>query len=53
MNTTVQEKVEIARIIVAAIEKHARGGVEALARGIIAELHKAGYEILPTKTAQP
>ena len=39
METTVQEKVEIARIIVAAIEKHARGKVEALARGIIAGLH--------------
>jgi hypothetical protein len=33
------------RVIVAAIEKHARGDVEALARGIIEELHAAGLEI--------
>jgi hypothetical protein len=33
------------RVIVAAIEKHARGDVEALARGIIEELRAAGLEI--------
>jgi hypothetical protein len=36
---------ESERVIVAAIEKHARGDVEALARGIIAELRAAGLEI--------
>ena len=40
-----QEKSEIERIIVAAIEKHARGDVEALARGIIEELRAAGLTI--------
>jgi hypothetical protein len=34
--------------IVAAIEKHARGDVEALARGIIEELRVAGLEIRRT-----
>jgi len=42
---TLREKIEIKRVIVAAIEKHARGDVEALARGIIEELDLAGYEI--------
>jgi hypothetical protein len=32
----------------AAIEKHARGDVEALARGIIEELREAGLEIRRT-----
>ena len=36
---------ESERVIVAAIEKHARGDVEALARGIIEELRAAGLEI--------
>jgi hypothetical protein len=36
---------ESERVIVAAIEKHARGDVEALARGIIEELRDAGLEI--------
>ena len=40
-----REESEIERIIVAAIEKHARGDVEALARGIIEELRAAGLEI--------
>ena len=35
------EESEIERVIVAAIEKHARGDVEALARGIIEELRDA------------
>jgi hypothetical protein len=39
------EESEIERVIVAAIEKHARGDVEALARGIIVELRAAGLEI--------
>ena len=33
---------ESERVVVAAIEKHARGGVEALARGITEELRSAG-----------
>jgi hypothetical protein len=40
-----REESEIERIIVAAIEKHARGDVEALACGIIEELRAAGLEI--------
>jgi hypothetical protein len=32
-------------IVVAAIEKHARGDVDALSRGIIDELRAAGLEI--------
>jgi hypothetical protein len=36
-----QEESEIERIIVTAIEKHATGDVEALARGIIEELRGA------------
>ena len=36
---------ESERVIVAAIEKHARGDVEALACGIIEELRAAGLEI--------
>jgi hypothetical protein len=43
-----REESEIERIIVAAIEKHARGNVEALARGIIEELRAAGLEIRRT-----
>jgi hypothetical protein len=43
--TDPREESEIERIIVAAIEKHARGNVEALARGIIEELRAAGLEI--------
>ena len=39
------EESEIERIIVAAIEKHVRGDVAALARGIIEELRAAGLEI--------
>ena len=35
------------RVVVAAIEKHARGDVEVLARGIIDELHRVGLEIRP------
>ena len=41
---------ESERVIVAAIEKHARGDVEALARGIIEELRVAGLEIRCTDT---
>ena len=40
-----QEESEIEHIIVAAIEKHARGDVDALVRGIIEELRAAGLEI--------
>jgi hypothetical protein len=42
---TLREELEIIGIVVAAIEKHARGDVEALARGIIEELRAAGPEI--------
>jgi hypothetical protein len=38
-------RAESERVIVAAIEKHARGDVAALARGIIEELRAAGLEI--------
>jgi hypothetical protein len=34
------------RIVAAAIEKHARGDVAKLARGIITELRQAGFEIV-------
>jgi hypothetical protein len=44
---------ESERVIVAAIEKHARGDVEALARGIIEELRAAGLEIRRTDAAIP
>ena len=45
----VMERIEESeRVIVAAIEKHARGDVEALARGIIEELRDAGLEIRRT-----
>ena len=42
---TLREELEIMGVIIAAIEKHARGDVEALARGIIEELRAAGLEI--------
>jgi hypothetical protein len=45
-----REESEIERIIVAAIEKHARGDVAALARGIIEELRAAGLEIRRSDT---
>jgi hypothetical protein len=41
------ESERIHLIIVAAIEKHARGDVENLARGIVAELCRAGLVIRP------
>jgi hypothetical protein len=46
-----EDESEIHLIIVAAIEKHARGDVETLARGIIAELRRAGLVIRPAKDA--
>jgi hypothetical protein len=39
------EKVEIERVIVKAIERHARGNPEALARLLVAELRRAGFAI--------
>jgi hypothetical protein len=42
------EESEIESVIVAAIEKHARSDVEALALGIIEELPAAGLEIRRT-----
>ena len=43
--TEPREQTEIESVIVAAIEKHARGDVLALARGILVELYRAGFEI--------
>jgi hypothetical protein len=40
-----QDGSEIMAVIIAAIEKHARGDVERLARGIMVELFRAGFEI--------
>ena len=45
---TLRDELEILRILIAAIEKHARGDVAALARGIIEELRAAGMEIRRT-----
>jgi hypothetical protein len=42
-----RDESEIERVIVGAIEKHARGDVELLARGIMLELYRAGFEIRP------
>ncbi len=39
------DEVEIERVIAAAIYRHDRGDVEAAARGIIAHLREAGFEI--------
>jgi hypothetical protein len=39
------EESEIERVIVKAIERHARGNPEALARPLVAELRRAGFEI--------
>jgi hypothetical protein len=35
------------RLVAAAIEKHTLGNVEKLALGIISELRRAGFEIIP------
>ena len=50
---TLREELEIMDVIIAAIEKHARGDVEALARGIIEELRAAGLEIHPAHRRDP
>ena len=42
---TLREELEIMGVVIAAIEKHARGDVETLARGILEELRAAGLEI--------
>ena len=47
-----QKESEIEGVIVAAIEKHARGDVKALAQGIIEELRAAGFEIRRTPVAK-
>jgi hypothetical protein len=39
------DEVEIERIIAVALNRHARGDVEALTRGVIADLRDAGFEI--------
>ena len=41
-----RDELEIIRLLVAAVEKHARGDVAKLAAGILAELRKAGFEIV-------
>jgi hypothetical protein len=41
-----QGESEIVAVIVAAIEKHARGDVAKLAIGIITDLRQAGFEIV-------
>jgi hypothetical protein len=41
-----RDELEIIRLVAAAIEKHARGDVAKLATGIIAELRRAGFEIV-------
>jgi hypothetical protein len=43
--TEPRDEVEIERVIVKAIERHARGNPEALARLLVAELRRAGFEI--------
>jgi hypothetical protein len=40
-----KEESEVERVIVKAIERHARGNAEALARLLVAELRRAGFEI--------
>jgi hypothetical protein len=40
-----RDEVEIERVIAVAIYRHARGDVEALAGGILADLREAGFEI--------
>jgi hypothetical protein len=40
-----QEESEVERVIVAAIYRHARGNVIYLARAIVADLRKGGFEI--------
>ena len=41
------ETLEIARVILRAIERYARGNPPALARDIIAALRRAGFVIVP------
>ena len=43
---SIRHELEIIRLVVAGIEKHARGDVAKLATGIIAELRRAGFEIV-------
>jgi len=40
-----RDELEIERVIVAAIYRHARGNVIYLARAIVADLREAGFEI--------
>jgi hypothetical protein len=40
-----RDEVEIERVIIKAVERHARGNPDALARQLIAELRRAGFEI--------
>jgi hypothetical protein len=42
------DAVEIERVIVKAVERHARGNPEALARPLVADLRRAGFEIRRT-----
>ena len=41
-----RDELEIIRLLVAAIEKHAQGEVAKLAAGILAELRNADFEIV-------
>ena len=43
---SLRDELEIIRLVVAGIEKHARGDVSKLATGIIAELRQAGFDIV-------
>ena len=43
-------EVEIERVIVTSIYRHARGNVIHLARAVIADLREAGFEIRRPKT---
>ena len=47
---SIRDELEIIRLVVAGIEKHARGDVAKLATGIIAELRQAGFETVRRHT---
>jgi hypothetical protein len=51
--TEPRDEVEIERVIVKAIERHVRGNPEALARQLVAELRRAGFEIRRRSSPTP